>query len=58
MNKIKLRQTSRNGKTWYVLTLGEYSSSLNARQASKKLNKQLTELKPWIRKLDKLSQVG
>jgi septal ring-binding cell division protein DamX len=51
-------QTEHNGRDWYVLTYGKYSSISSAEIARYQLPQKIKDFKPWIRKLDELKQVG
>lgn len=44
--------------SWYILTLGEYDSIKNAQESVKQLPTGLTKLKPWVRPVSNLEQVG
>jgi DamX protein len=42
-------RTSHNGKDWFILVHGEYSSRDEAQSAIRELPLDLQELKPWAR---------
>lgn len=44
--------------SWYILTLGEFDSIKNAQEKVKQLPNGLTKLKPWVRPVSNLEQVG
>ncbi|STX28257.1 DamX-like protein [Legionella beliardensis] len=46
-----INHLKRRGKDWFVLTLGEYSQSNQAKIALQQLPPELRKLKPWVRAL-------
>jgi len=45
----KYYQTIHNGSVWYVLTIGKFKSSIEARYAVSQLPESVQKLKPWAR---------
>ncbi|RUQ89447.1 SPOR domain-containing protein [Legionella septentrionalis] len=54
----KIRRAQRQGNAWYVLTIGEYKQKESANQAAYQLSKEIAKLKPWIRQLSDLQDIG
>ncbi len=57
-NQSHIFHTEHNNKDWYVLTYGSYDSIADALLAENTLSSSLSQLHPWVRKVDKLSQIG
>ncbi|MDX1836660.1 hypothetical protein DIZ81_00425 [Legionella taurinensis] len=55
---VKVRKVSRNGRVWYVLTLGEYGQIEQAKAAMNHLPPAVIPFKPWIRSVSGLPVVG
>ncbi|KTC95775.1 AAA family ATPase [Legionella erythra] len=55
---VKVRKVSRNGRVWYVLTMGEYGQIEQARAAMNHLPPAVIPFKPWIRSVSGLPVVG
>ncbi|KTD48831.1 DamX-related protein [Legionella rubrilucens] len=55
---VKVRKVSRNGRVWYVLTLGEYGQIEQAKAAMSHLPPAVIPFKPWIRSVSGLPVVG
>lgn len=49
--KVRVLQTKKNGKTWYVITWGEFSSRIFADQAVAQLPGDVVHYKPWVRQI-------
>ncbi|ASQ45470.1 AAA family ATPase [Legionella clemsonensis] len=58
LTHTKIRIAKRQGVSWYVLTLGEYSRFEQAQQAASQLPTTLTQYKPWIRSTSGLTALG
>jgi len=56
--KTRIWHAKNQDKDWYVLTLGEYDSVMEARVAKKKLPQEVKELDPWIRKMNGLEPLS
>ncbi|CEG56450.1 SPOR domain-containing protein [Legionella fallonii] len=57
-DKTKIRHfTNAKGK-WYILTIGDYESRNKAQLTAKELPAHLAKLKPWIRPVSGLSNIG
>lgn len=56
--KTRIWHAKNQGKDWYVLTLGEYDSVVEARVAKNKLPREVKELDPWIRKMNGLEPLS
>ncbi len=54
----KLHISTRKGKNWYILTLGDYKHLDEAKYAAEKLALKLAHFKPWIRTVSALSATG
>jgi hypothetical protein len=50
-DKTHIWRAKNQDKDWYVLTLGEYDSVVEAKVARNKLSPEVKELDPWIRKI-------
>ena len=50
----KVFRTQNHGKSWYVLTYGQYKGRDAAKQAISHLPKSLAKLKPWVREVNDL----
>jgi len=55
--KTQVRVTKRQGKVWYVLTLGDYKKRQHANYAASQLPKEIALLKPWVRSVGDLKAV-
>lgn len=49
-------QTQRNGKTWWVVTTGSFTSMNDAQQGMKKLPSSILKNKPFYKKISKIKQ--
>jgi DamX protein len=59
LNKIgKIWITKRDGLEWYVLTIGEYRELEQAQTVIKNLAPDLRQLKPWVRPVSNLRNLG
>jgi hypothetical protein len=56
--KAKMMHVTNVKGSWYLLTLGEYNSKIQAQQQAKKLPTMLAKLKPWIRSTSGLTNIG
>lgn len=54
----KIFHTKNKDKDWYVLTYGNFSSVAEAKVAQNHISATVSELQPWIRKLNGLDAVG
>lgn len=54
----KVRHFTNETGSWYILTLGEFDSRSVAQLKSNKLPPELAKLKPWIRSVSGLSNIG
>ncbi|KTC65775.1 DamX-related protein [Legionella adelaidensis] len=54
LKNTKVLNAKRQGKNWYVLTLGAYASKEQAKQALKALPTSIAQLNPWVRALAEL----
>ena len=54
----KVRHFTNAKGSWYILTLGEYDSRTLAQLSTNKLPPELAKLKPWIRPVAGLSDIG
>lgn len=50
--------TEHNGRDWYILTYGHYTSLAQTRLAKPELPEQINELEPWVRNVEGLESVG
>jgi TPR repeat protein len=55
--KARISCVKRNGKNWYILTLGRYASVAEAKQAENRLPCRIRDLGPWVRKVCGLKPV-
>jgi len=49
-------QTQRNGKTWWVVTTGSFTSMNDAQQGMKNLPASILKNKPFYKKISKIKQ--
>lgn len=56
--KSKIRRTQKQGIDWYVLTFGEFDKPVSAKMAAAKLPEQLASMKPWVRPVADLQDIG
>lgn len=56
--KSAIRQVTRQNDSWYILTVGEYSSSEQANVAAHDLSLKFGKTKPWVRLTANLKLVG
>lgn len=56
--ETKIRHFSNQKEGWYVLTLGEFSTRAQAQEQIKKLHSTIGKLKPWVRPVSGLKDVG
>ncbi|SFN73864.1 SPOR domain-containing protein [Xenorhabdus japonica] len=52
----KVYETKRDGKTWFILIHGNYSSVSDAKRAISSLPAEIQVKKPWVRKLQQVQQ--
>ncbi|MDC9590279.1 SPOR domain-containing protein [Xenorhabdus sp. XENO-10] len=52
----KVYETKRDGKTWFILIHGNYSSVSDAKKAISSLPAEIQVKKPWVRKLQQVQQ--
>ncbi|OKP03692.1 SPOR domain-containing protein [Xenorhabdus eapokensis] len=52
----KVYETKRDGKTWFILIYGDYSSVSDAKKAIASLPAEVQAKKPWVRKLQQVQQ--
>ncbi|BET95125.1 SPOR domain-containing protein [Xenorhabdus taiwanensis] len=52
----KVYETKRDGKTWFILIHGNYSSVSDAKRAISSLPAEVQAKKPWVRKLQQVQQ--
>lgn len=58
LSQTTVRQFSNNRGVWYILTIGEFDTRNQAELAINKLPGELAKLKPWIRPVLGLENVG
>ena len=51
---VKIRHFTNAKGIWYILTIGEYKSRVEAQRSISKLPTKLTKLKPWVRPVSNL----
>lgn len=56
--QAKIFKTQKQGRNWYILTLGDLGFRENAKQKVNHLPAHLTKLSPWVRPLSGLELVG
>ncbi|GGI91124.1 SPOR domain-containing protein [Legionella impletisoli] len=56
--KAKIHQSKKQGKNWYVLTMGDFKDHDGAKLAISQLPLDLAKFKPWVRKMDRLQSLG
>lgn len=54
----KVRQFKNEKGEWYVLTMGEFDTVVSAQSKIKTLPAPLAKLNPWVRKTDRLINIG
>ncbi|OTA15989.1 membrane protein [Xenorhabdus vietnamensis] len=56
LSNYKVYETKRDGKTWFILIHGSYSSVSDAKKAISSLPAEVQAKKPWVRKLQQVQQ--
>ncbi|MDC9598147.1 SPOR domain-containing protein [Xenorhabdus anantnagensis] len=56
LSNYKVYETKRDGKTWFILIHGNYSSVSDAKRAISSLPAEIQAKKPWVRKLQQVQQ--
>ncbi|CAM3745464.1 SPOR domain-containing protein [Xenorhabdus thuongxuanensis] len=56
LSNYKVYETKRDGKTWFILIHGNYSSVSDAKRAISSLPAEVQAKKPWVRKLQQVQQ--
>ncbi len=56
--KVKIITTKRQGKNWYILTLGTFEKKYGAQKTMALLPKEIAQFSPWIRKIAPLNELG
>ncbi|BAC24725.1 damX [Wigglesworthia glossinidia endosymbiont of Glossina brevipalpis] len=54
INPYWINKTSKNGKPWYELIIGTFSSFKEAKKAIEKFPKEIKNNKPWIRQIQQI----
>ncbi|WP_165475030.1 SPOR domain-containing protein [Legionella yabuuchiae] len=57
-DKAHIHKSKKQGKNWYVLTMGGYKDHDGAKHAIAELPQDLAKFKPWVRKVDHLQSLG
>ena len=57
-NKSHYAKVNQKGKSWYVLTVGEYQSLSQAKKAISSLPNGAFQFKPWVRTQKQLEHIG
>lgn len=58
IGKTQMRQFTNKKGNWYILTIGEFESLNQAQLSTKQLPPELAKLKPWVRPVNGLNNVG
>lgn len=56
--QAQIFKTQKQGRNWYVLTLGDLGFQENAKRKAEQLPAHLTKITPWVRPLSGLESVG
>ncbi|MBD2812039.1 SPOR domain-containing protein [Xenorhabdus sp. Vera] len=56
LSNYKVYETKRDGKTWFILIHGNYSSVSDAKNAISSFPAEVQAKKPWVRKLQQVQQ--
>ncbi|WP_350306649.1 SPOR domain-containing protein [Photorhabdus viridis] len=56
LTHYKVYETKRNGKTWFILIHGDYSSVSEAKRAVSSLPAEIQAKKPWVRTMQQVQQ--
>lgn len=58
VGKVRTHTLRKDGKLWYVLTMGNYAKKEQAQHIIRTLSPNLAKLHPWVRSVDEFSAVG